>query len=77
MEAIILSAGIPSAITGLLVMPIPNYHNTLVAIQSVLKYYNGRKIYNIYVFLVWYKVYFENYKGEEINSLSQFKGIKE
>ena len=42
--ATILSC-IPMIVGLILVLPIPNYHNTLVAIQSVLKYYNGRKIY--------------------------------
>jgi len=28
-----------------LVMPIPNYHNVLVAISSVIKYYNNRRNY--------------------------------
>jgi len=36
---------IPMLISALLVMPIPNYHNTLCAIQSVLSYYNGRRNY--------------------------------
>ena len=36
---------IPMLIGALLVMPIPNYHNTLCAIQSVLNFYNGRRNY--------------------------------
>lgn len=36
---------IPMLISALLVMPIPNYHNTLCAIQSVLNFYQGRRSY--------------------------------
>lgn len=36
---------IPMLISVLLVMPIPNYHNTLCVIQSVLNFYNGRRNY--------------------------------
>lgn len=36
---------IPMAIAGILIMPIPNYHNTLVAIQSILRFYNERRKY--------------------------------
>ncbi len=36
---------IPMIISLLLVMPIPNYHNTLVALQSIYRFYNERRNY--------------------------------
>lgn len=36
---------IPMIVTLILVMPIPNYHNTLVAIQSILRFYQERRKY--------------------------------
>ncbi len=36
---------IPMLVALILVMPIPNYHNTLVAIQSIMRYYNERRNY--------------------------------
>ena len=33
---------IPAGISALLVLPIPNYHNTLCAIQSILAFYTER-----------------------------------
>ena len=44
MWATILSL-IPLLISWLLVLPIPNYHNTLCVIQSILDYYQRRKKY--------------------------------
>ena len=38
-----LSFCLPGAVTGLLVLPIPNYHNVLCAIQSMLNFYNNRR----------------------------------
>ena len=35
----------PAAITGLLVIPIPNYHNVLTAIRSMIDYFFGRRRY--------------------------------
>lgn len=35
----------PAAITGLLVVPIPNYHNVLTAIRSMIDYFFGRRRY--------------------------------
>jgi len=40
-----LLACLPAIVAGLLILPIPNYHNTLVALQSVLRYYNERRNY--------------------------------
>ena len=42
--ALILSL-MPMLICVLLVFPIPNYHNTLCAIQSILNFYQGRRKY--------------------------------
>lgn len=36
---------IPMLICVLLVLPIPNYHNTLCVIQSILRFYNERRVY--------------------------------
>ena len=36
---------IPMVISLILVLPIPNYHNTLVALQSILRFYNERRNY--------------------------------
>jgi len=41
---IILSC-LPIGITGLLVVPIPNYHNVLCAIQSIFKFFLERRNY--------------------------------
>ena len=38
-------ACIPMFIALILVLPIPYYHNTLVAVQSVIKFYNERRNY--------------------------------
>ena len=35
----------PGVITGFLVLPIPNYHNVLVAIQSIINFYSERRKY--------------------------------
>lgn len=42
---VMLLACLPAIIAGLLILPIPNYHNTLVAIQSILRYYRERRNY--------------------------------
>lgn len=34
---------LPAGISTLLVLPIPNYHNTLCAIQSILAFYTERR----------------------------------
>ena len=36
---------IPLLVSWLLVLPIPNYHNTLCVIQSILDFYQRRKKY--------------------------------
>ena len=42
---LMLIACIPMLIALILVLPIPNYHNTLVAIQSIIRFYNERRNY--------------------------------
>ena len=42
---LLLVASLPAVVTGLLVVPIPNYHNVLVAIQSILRFYQERRSY--------------------------------
>ena len=41
----ILMFCMPAGITGLLVVPIPNYHNVLCAIQSIFRFYSERRNY--------------------------------
>ena len=36
---------IPMLLGAFLTMPLPNYHNVLCALQSILNYYQGRKKY--------------------------------
>lgn len=36
---------VPMVIGLILVLPIPNYHNTLVALQSIIRFYNERRNY--------------------------------
>lgn len=38
-------ACVPMILSLILVLPIPNYHNTLVALQSIIRYYNERRKY--------------------------------
>lgn len=42
---LMLVSCIPMLIGLILVLPIPNYHNTLVAIQSIWRFYNERRNY--------------------------------
>lgn len=41
----ILISCMPAGIAGLLVVPIPNYHNVLCAIQSIFRFYSERRNY--------------------------------
>lgn len=41
----ILLACLPVGITGFLVIPMPNYHNVLGAIQSIISFYSERRNY--------------------------------
>ena len=43
--SLLLVACIPMIVSVILVLPIPNYHNTLVAIQSIIRFYNERRTY--------------------------------
>ncbi len=40
---LVLLSCLPAAVTGFLVIPIPNYHNVLMAIQSIIKFYTERR----------------------------------
>ena len=42
----IIISCLPVAITGLLVIPIPNYHNVLCAIQSIFRFFIERRNYS-------------------------------
>ena len=42
---LLLLACIPMLVALILVLPIPNYHNTLVALQSIMRFYNERRNY--------------------------------
>ena len=42
---ITLVSCIPMLVALALVLPIPNYHNTLVALQSIFRFYNERRNY--------------------------------
>lgn len=42
---ILLLACSPGIISSILVLPIPNYHNTLEALRSINNYYSGRRSY--------------------------------
>lgn len=42
----IIVSCLPVGITGLLVVPIPNYHNVLCAIQSVFRFFFERRNYS-------------------------------
>ena len=39
---LVLISCLPVAVTGLLVVPIPNYHNVLCAIQSIYRFFRER-----------------------------------
>ena len=41
----ILISILPAGVAGLLVIPIPNYHNVLCAIQSIFKFFMERRNY--------------------------------
>ena len=36
---------LPALVTGMLVMPVPNYHNVLGFLSSLTRYLNSRKQY--------------------------------
>ena len=41
----VLISIMPVAITGFLVIPVPNYHNVMCAIQSIIRYFSGIRNY--------------------------------
>lgn len=54
---------LPGGICGLLVVPIPNYHNVLCAICSIYRFYTERRRY---VWKGW--CFYERFKDEESKS---------
>lgn len=40
---IVILSCMPAAITGLLVLPVPNYHNVLVVLQCMFEFYTERQ----------------------------------
>ncbi len=51
---------LPAAVTGLLVVPIPSYHNVLCALQSIFGFYNSRRKY---IWRGW--CFYEQFKDNE------------
>ena len=58
----ILVSCLPVGITGLLVVPIPNYHNVLCAIQSIIRFF-GEKIKGNYKWRGW--CFYEKFGSEK------------
>lgn len=56
----IIISCLPAGITGLLVIPIPNYHNVLCAIQSIFKFFIERRNY---IWKGW--CFYEKFGSEE------------
>ena len=56
-------AMLPGGICALLVLPIPNYHNTLCALMSIYKFYTERRRY---VWKGW--CFYEQFKDIESKS---------
>ena len=42
----VITACLPGCICGLLVIPIPHYHNVLCTIQSIINFFNSTKKYH-------------------------------
>ena len=40
---LVLISCLPAGVTGMLVFPIPNYHNVLCALQSIWNFYNNKR----------------------------------
>lgn len=53
---------LPGCIAGLLVFPIPNYHNVLCALQSIYRFYTERRKY---VWKGW--CFYEQFTDEATN----------
>ena len=60
---VVTLALLPGAICGLLVLPIPNYHNVLCALCSVYRFYTERRRY---VWKGW--CFYEQFKNDESKS---------
>lgn len=59
---LILIACLPVAVTGFLVIPVPNYHNVLCALQSIFRYIR-EKIKGNYKWRGW--CFYEKFGKEE------------
>jgi len=53
----------PALFCAMLVMPIPNYHNVLTAIHSMIKFFSERRRY-IWKGWCFYERFLEEYKAE-------------
>ena len=60
---LVLIALLPGAISGLLVFPIPNYHNVMCALISIYKFYTERRKY---VWKGW--CFYEQFPNDESKS---------
>ncbi|MBQ8193259.1 MAG: hypothetical protein IJZ46_04245 [Bacilli bacterium] len=58
--AMLIISCLPAGITGLLVIPIPNYHNVLCAIQSIFRFFIERRNY---IWKGW--CFYEKFGNEE------------
>lgn len=59
---VVLLCCLPAAITGLLVFPIPNYHNVLCALQSIFSFYTTRNKF------IWRGWCFNEYFKDDVKS---------
>lgn len=60
---LVMIALLPVCICGLLVVPIPNYHNVLCALESIYRFYTERRRY---VWKGW--CFYEQYKDNSSKS---------
>lgn len=60
---LILIACLPAVVTGMLVIPIPNYHNVRVALISMFKFFTERKRF---IWKGW--CFYERFVNEAKNS---------
>ncbi len=63
----VLLAIIPGAVCGLLVVPIPNYHNVMCALISIYKFYTERRKY-VWKGWCFYELIGEQDSGKETNT---------
>lgn len=59
----VVIALLPVCICGLLVLPIPNYHNVLCALGSIYKFYTERRNY---IWKGW--CFYEQFKDDQSNA---------